>query len=145
MRRALLTGLWTCLLTTSAQAAPLDVDGLWIASSRDDRVKAHVRISDCGDGTPCGRLAWIDSTGRERARNERHAVRARRPGPLIGTPILWGFAKDDRGWRGGRVYNPEDGAAFASSLSKRGADQLRVTGCLGPICETKTWIRVTHD
>lgn len=126
-----------------ALAAPLDVAGTWRAESRYGNILGHVRIADCGDGTPCGVLVWFDPTKtRERtdARNPDHTLRGR---PLIGTTLIKGFEREGRAWRRGRLYNPEDGKTFTSTLQLApNRNHLRVTGCLGPFCQTKIWTRV---
>ena len=126
-----------------ALSAPLDVSGTWRAESRYGNILGHVRITDCGDGTPCGVLVWFDPTKtRERtdARNPDHTVRGR---PLIGTILIKGFERHGPAWRRGRLYNPEDGKTFTSTLQLApDRNHLRVTGCLGPFCQTKIWTRV---
>jgi uncharacterized protein (DUF2147 family) len=126
-----------------ALSAPLDVVGTWRAESRYGNILGHVRITDCGDGTPCGVLVWFDPTRtRERtdARNPDNALRGR---PLIGTTLIEGFERQGQTWRRGRLYNPEDGKTFTSTLQLTpDRNRLRVTGCLGPFCQTKIWTRV---
>ena len=143
--RTLLFGVFAIFLSAAAQAAPLDVEGTWIAPNRDGRIKSHVRISDCGDGTPCGVLVWLDSNANGRTLDERNPDKSLRHRPLIGVPILSSFARHGSTWRRGRLYNPEDGMSFACSLTLDPAGQLLVTGCLGPLCQTKIWRRVDND
>lgn len=130
-------------VSSPAFSAPLDVVGTWRAESRYGNILGHVRIADCGDGTPCGVLVWFDPVKtRERtdARNPDHALRGR---PLIGTTLITGFQRQGPAWRRGRLYNPEDGKTFACTLQLApDRNHLLVTGCLGPFCQTKTWTRV---
>lgn len=130
-------------VSVPAPSAPLDVAGTWTAESRYGNIFGHVRISDCGDGTPCGALVWFDparTRQRTDARNPDHTLRAR---PLIGTRLITGFERQGPAWRRGRLYNPEDGTTFACTLQLApDRNHLRVTGCLGPFCQTKIWTRV---
>jgi uncharacterized protein (DUF2147 family) len=121
-----------------ANAARLDVDGVWLTADLD----GHVEIRDCGDATPCGRLVWYHPSKRGGPLDARNLVAGLRQRPLIGVPIFWNFERKGNGWAGGNIYNPEDGKTFKSRLRLSENDQLIVTGCLGPACITRRWTRV---
>ncbi|MBL1436462.1 MAG: DUF2147 domain-containing protein [Rhodobacteraceae bacterium] len=114
--------------------------GLW----RTARHGALVEITDCGNTTPCGALAWASAPvfegNTQDIRNRNLALRER---PLLGVPILWGFAPDGTGWQNGGVYNPEDGKTFRAKLQLLSKYELRVTGCFGPLCRSQIWTRLT--
>ena len=126
-----------------ALAAPLDVVGTWRAESRNGNIQGHVRIADCGNGTPCGVLVWFDPNSTHERKDARNPDQTRHGRSLIGTMLVHGFERQGSAWRRGRLYNPEDGKTFACTL-QLAPDQnhLRVTGCLGPFCQTKVWTRV---
>lgn len=134
--------LATALLAVTqvpALAEPLaEITGTW----RTVRHGALVRIGDCGNRTPCGWLVWAPETYLQGIihdiRNRDPSKRAR---PLIGVPILYGFAPQPPGWRDGRLYNPDDGKTFTAHLHPLSPDRLRVTGCLGPLCRSQVWTR----
>ncbi len=61
--------------------------------------------------------------------------------------MLWDFkpAEGERGaWDGGRIYNPEDGETYRSTMTLDGNGTLRVRGYVGaPIFgRSQTWTRV---
>lgn len=121
-----------------AVARPYDVYGLWLSAAKD----GHIEIRDCGDGTPCGNLVWVDPAKADThldVRNRDPSLRSRK---LIGTPIIRGFEPAPIGWKGGEIYNPEDGKTFAASLEKLPNGSLKVKGCLGPLCRTNIWTPV---
>ena len=121
--------------TVCAETDVHNVFGLWVSAAGD----GHIAVKDCGDGTPCGTLVWVDPSSTDThldARNPDPELRSR---PLIGTPIIWGFSAGKRRWQGGRIYNPEDGTSFRSTLKRRVDGTLEVRGCLGPICRTNIW------
>jgi uncharacterized protein (DUF2147 family) len=127
----------------SAEAVD-DLAGQW----RTVRHGALVEITDCGDGTPCGALVWVDDTiSRGHSRDVRNLNSNLRGRPLIGIPILWGFLPngddwpDGDGWHNGRLYNPDDGKDFRAHLQLLSPTQLRVTGCFGPFCRSQIWTR----
>ncbi|MGB0907388.1 MAG: DUF2147 domain-containing protein [Maricaulaceae bacterium] len=127
-----------CLMPLSAQASPHDVYGLWVSEAKD----GHIEISDCGDGTPCGKLVWIDPAKADTAldlRNKDAGLRAR---PLLDVPIIWDFKRAKKGWKAGKIYNPEDGKTFRARVKAKDADHLQVKGCLGLICIANIWTRV---
>lgn len=104
---------------------------------------ALVEIKSCTNRSPCGFLAWVDHSVSQGIttdiRNPNPALRSR---PLIGVPIIWGLRRDGPGWKGGRVYNPETGQTFRSSMQPVSDRKLRVTGCWGPLCRSEIWVRV---
>ncbi|PQA88001.1 DUF2147 domain-containing protein [Hyphococcus luteus] len=129
-------------------AGPAGANGLAAIAGdwRTVRHGAEVRITDCGDGSPCGFLVSVDdeiSGGRSRDENNRDpALRGR---PLDGLPILWGYSRNEDGWRDGRLYNPETGQTFRSAMDLVARDRLRVKGCLGPFCRTQVWTRIADS
>lgn len=138
-----LTGLMTLALAVcsgpaSASEGP-EIMGDW----RTVRHSAEVRIEDCGDGSPCG---FLISAGQDIVRGRTHDEHNRDPElrhrRLNGLPILWGYSRKAEGWRNGRLYNPETGQTFRSSLNLISSDRLRVKGCLGPFCREQTWTRI---
>lgn len=135
-------GLALALLMLAGPAGAENLGGL-AGDWRTVRHGAHVVIGDCGDGTPCGHLVAIDpAVGGGRTHDDKNHDPALRGRPLDGLPILWGYAFEDGRWREGRLYNPDTGQTFRSTLDLVDPDRLRVTGCWGPFCRTQTWTRI---
>ncbi len=128
------------LAAASGQAAPYPV-GHW----RTQMQGALVEIKICADHSPCGFLAWVDRSVSHGittdVRNPDPALRSR---PLVGVPIIWGLHSSGASWEGGRVYNPETGQIFRSSMRAISDQRLRVTGCWGPLCRSETWVRAEN-
>ena len=118
-----------------------DLTGTW----RTVRHGALVTITDCGNGSPCGGLEQVSTAitngHTTDIRNPNATLRTR---PLIGVPILWGFASGTEGWRNGHLYNPDDGKTFRAYLRLLSPNELRVTGCLGPFCRSQIWTRISN-
>jgi len=125
----------------SASASPHDVFGLWLSEAKD----GHINISDCGDGTPCGTLVWVDPTTTDTTLDARNKDRDLRSRSLVGVPIIWGFERTKNGWKAGQIYNPEDGKTFGARVKRQDVDQLEVKGCLGFMCITNIWTRVSLE
>jgi len=135
----LITFLLYHLVLGTANAKDVDeLTGLW----RTVRHGALVEIVDCGNATPCGLLASASEAAPKGTTNDiRNRNPALRERPLIGVPILWGFRRNNAGWKSGRIYNPEDGKTFRAKLRLLSKNELRVTGCLGPLCRSQIWTR----
>ncbi len=135
-------GLLLIALLTAATGPSTPVPaGRW----RTQMQGALVDIRDCADRSPCAFLVWVDqSIARGITTDVRNPDRALRSRPLIGVPIVWGLRPSETGWAGGRVYNPETGQTFRSSMQSISDRRLRVTGCWGPLCRSEIWVRVDH-
>jgi len=104
----------------------------------------HVEIADCGDGTPCGTLVWVQTDQNIETPLDiynKDPELAKRP--LIGSQMLYGFKSKKSKWKGGKIYNAADGKTYGSSLKRIDEDTLQVKGCVGPICQKQIWTRVT--
>lgn len=97
-----------------------------------------VVIADCGDGSPCGRVAWIDPTAMEPGQTPQTAL-TQAGDPVLGLLMLEGFDKKRKDWRGGTIYDPENDKSYASRLKRMTDGRLQVKGCIGPICQTQVW------
>ena len=118
--------LGAMVLSGAARAAdPMDPRGLWL------RQEGGVQFSfyDCGEGLLCAKVVAADNP-EDRAG--------------IGTVILRGAKKVAANeWRG-TLYNADDGKSYDSHIGLTGPDELRVEGCVGPLCGGETWIRTTR-
>ncbi|MEP3891319.1 MAG: DUF2147 domain-containing protein [Hellea sp.] len=125
-------------VSVPAGASPHDVFGLWASEAKD----GHVEISDCGNGTPCGVLVWVDPEKGGATLDVRNNNKDLRKRPLIGVPIIWNFQRSKKGWRSGRIYNPEDGKVFTAHVRRQDENHLKVKGCLAVVCITNIWTRL---
>jgi len=139
--KSLFLFLLSVALPIGGHADPYDVYGLWLSEAKD----GHIEISDCGDGSPCGILVWVAPEKEPTLKDDRNRDERLRDRNLIGAPVVWGYARGRSEWRGGKIYNPEDGKTFWSSMKRRSDGTLKVKGCLGPLCIANTWTRVKTD
>ncbi|MEO0549196.1 MAG: DUF2147 domain-containing protein [Pseudomonadota bacterium] len=129
-----LAGLAAIAITGVAQADSHNVFGTFVTEAGTSRVT----ITDCGDGTPCGTVAWIDPTAMEPGVTPETA-KTKAGDPVLGLLMLNGFDKKRRDWRGGTIYDPEADKSYASRLKRLDNGSLQVKGCIGPICQTQVW------
>lgn len=118
-----------------AMADGQDVHGRWLVEDGN----AVIEIADCGDGTPCGTLQWVDMSEASSDRDINNPDDELNGRPLIGMPMLWGFRKKGDSWGRGKIYDPESGKTYGSNLKRRKDGNLRVKGCVGPFCQTQVW------
>lgn len=130
-------GLAACVAMFGAAAQAEDghnVYGTFLTQAKT----STVTIEDCGDGTPCGRVSWIDPNAMEPGMTPEAAV-TEAGDPVLGLLMLQGFDKKRKDWRGGTIYDPENDKTYASRLKRLGDGRLQVKGCIGPICQTQVW------
>ncbi|MFZ2998051.1 DUF2147 domain-containing protein [Sphingobium sp.] len=123
-------------LTLPAQAAE-PVTGRWATVEG----KAIVQIAPCGREL-CGRIEKIvkPTPGRPHTdtNNPDPALRSR---PLVGLPLLTGFADAGAHWKG-TIYDPESGKSYTSKMSRNKDGTLKVQGCIAFFCKTQTWTAI---
>jgi uncharacterized protein (DUF2147 family) len=132
------------ILAAALAAAPIAraqdrVTGDWLSPSGD----AKVRIARCGESV-CGSFLWFrepldPNTGRPPLDKHNPNVELRSR-PLIGMIFLTGFKSSQDGrWTHGRVYDPRTGHWWPSRLVPTKNGDLKLEGCVGPICEGQIW------
>ncbi len=152
---AVIMALLTCGLEAqaeddgdSAKASPVaatmvkDVVGRWKTHG-----EAIVDIQPCAVETTtsiCGVLVWFEELETEPGpvldkKNNDEALQDR---PLQGITLLGGFEEKDKGWRKGWIYDPESGVTYKSKLTRLDESELKVEGCVGPICKKFIWTRI---
>ena len=122
------------LAGTAAAQDTHDVFGTFLTQEQT----STVTIEDCGDGSPCGRVSWIDPDAMEPGQTPETAL-TKAGEPVIGLLMLQGFDKRRKDWRGGTIYDPENDKTYSSRLKRRDDGRLEVKGCIGPICQTQVW------
>lgn len=130
MKRALtlLAAVLGAAASARAEAGPAGLAGEWWTPG----FNARVRIEPCGNNM-CGRIVWLwDETARTVADKRE----------LLGRLVIDRMQSAEPGyWRGGRLYNPEDGRDYKGSLHLQSASRLVVDGCVLFVCQTQVWRR----
>ena len=134
MRRYVSLCLAAAAMSASAFASPLNVFGTWVTEAGS----SHIQIADCGDGTPCGTVVWIDQASL-RPGDLAATVTDAKGNRVLGLKMLYGFKQKSSDWRSGTIYDPEAGKTYGSRLKQRSDGTLEVKGCIGPICQTQVW------
>lgn len=121
----------------TATVNSLDVHGLWYTPDRN----SIVAIGDCGDGTPCGTVAWVDPEHGGMSHDEHNPDDDLRGREMVGITLLHSFEEQQGSWRSGAIYNPKDGRTYRAKIELLSEDALAVSGCLGPVCKKLIWER----
>jgi uncharacterized protein (DUF2147 family) len=120
-----------------AVADPKSPLGEWITEDGQGRV----RIRSCGRAL-CGVVSSADPNDTDR-HNPDASERNR---PLLGLPVLIDMkpARSNR-WEG-QIYNAKNGKTYASNISLKNPDLLRVEGCVfgGLFCGGQDWTRAKN-
>jgi len=128
----------TLLSATTAFAA--DITGVWATPSDNGRVQ----IYRCGDGI-CGKLVDADQIRTNPNQTDYYNKNASQRGRKVkGLVLFAGYTGGPSEWKGGQIYDPKTGDTGRSGKIKMtSGDSLDVKGCLGPICRTQHWKRVS--
>lgn len=128
-------------MTGLAGAALADggANGIWKLESG----KVTVRIGPCGEalcGVIVGLAKPLNKEGKPKMDKE-NPDRSLRTRPLMGLTILSNMKPtSDNEWLG-TIYNADDGHTYTSRMRLEG-NVMKVKGCVGPFCKTKTFNRV---
>jgi uncharacterized protein (DUF2147 family) len=134
MKRILATAFAASIWAGAASADTLNVFGTY----RTQAGTSHIHIADCGDGSPCGKVVWLDAAALPTGESPESITDAK-GARLMGMKLLQGFQRKAKDWRGGTIYDPENGKTYDSRLKRRTDGSLEVKGCIGPICQTQVW------
>lgn len=130
--RPFLTAVSLAVLAGSAHAAPGATPiGLW----QNPKGTIAVQTQACGP-LLCGHIVWAGPQAIADAR-------AAGVPSLVGIELLSDYRASGTGRWTGKVYIPDVGHRFYSTIELRNANSLRISGCIlgGLICKHQDWTR----
>jgi len=133
----LLSGATLFAPSLASAGSPHDVFGVWLVESKD----AKIKVTDCGDGSPCGTMIWVDAPEGEMPVDDKNPDESLRSRPMIGIKMIYGFSRKSKGWKKGKIYNPSDGKTYKSTINLQDDGRLQVKGCVGPFCQSQYWTK----
>ena len=125
------------LISINASANPHDVFGVFYTKDKGSKIQ----ISDCGDGSPCGKVIWVNPETIEDGLSA-HDLKSKSGEAILGLEIVKGFEKKNKDWRGGTIYDPGKDKTYASRMKKLDNGNLEVKGCISFFCLTQIWVEV---
>jgi len=134
--------LFASLLITAANATANshDVFGTFYTEDKGSKIE----ISDCGDGSPCGKIIWVNPNTIEEGLSPED-LKSKAGDPILGLEIVNGFSRKKKDWRGGTIYDPGKDKRYASRMKKLENGSLEVKGCISFFCVTQIWVEVAED
>ncbi len=130
--------LSAALAAAATPALAADIVGRWRTPTNGE-----IEIYKCGAAL-CGRLLhtprFATNPNLTDQNNKDEAKRGRK---LKGLTLLEGFSGGPTEWKGGRLYNPEDGNTYTGEITVVDAATLKLKGCVvAPLCKTQVWKRM---
>jgi uncharacterized protein (DUF2147 family) len=132
-----IAGLFSVVLSGLALAEG-GASGVW----RLDSGKVTVRIAPCG-ASLCGAIVGLakplNKQGQPKV-DRKNPSKSLRNRPLIGLTILANMKPAGENKWQGTIYNADDGRTYSSYMDISG-NNMKVKGCVGPICKTMVFVR----
>jgi uncharacterized protein (DUF2147 family) len=126
-----------CLVATPALAAD-PVEGDWQVGGH---VLVHISPCVAAPNELCGLIIAApngpDGHPDRDSNNPDPKLRSR---PIVGVALIRGFRRAEAGrWVGGKIYDPDSGKTYASTLQIAPTGALRVEGCVLVFCQRQVW------
>ncbi|MGO9357504.1 MAG: DUF2147 domain-containing protein [Xanthobacteraceae bacterium] len=138
-----LTGPLLAVLAPSARAAEATPHGVWLTQAGD----ARVQVSRCGTDL-CGKVVWlkepIDPATHKPQVDDKNRNPSLRNRPIVGLQLFIGMKPAGPNSWSGQIYNADNGQIYESTVTVVDAGRLEVRGCVGVLCGSETWSRVSH-
>lgn len=139
MTRIKIASIAIFALIGTARVLAAEPTGLWLTGDGESKI----RITACGTKL-CGMLAWLkapnDAAGQP-LRDDNNSDPALRARPMLGLPLFQGLSRSADQWTG-KIYNPEDGKMYDSTLVVTGPDTAEIQGCVAVVlCQTEKLTR----
>lgn len=129
MRLTVLTALTGILLGVATLSAAGSAIGTWQTGPDKKGQVAHVKVTRC-DHALCGRIVRAYDSQGHRITTEN-----------VGKRVFWDMTPVGDGKYRGRAWVPAYDREYAAKM-KLNDDRLKVSGCLGPFCQSQIWARV---
>jgi uncharacterized protein (DUF2147 family) len=138
-----------------AAAQADDIVGVWATDPEGEGGQAHIEIFK-EKGTYHGRIVWLEEPvylpdndegmppGNAKVDNN-NPDEDLRDRPIIGLQIMQGFSwAGDGEWKGGTIYDPDNGKTYKCKMRLDDDDVLHVRGFIGfsLLGRTSEWTRV---
>ena len=119
-----------------------NIFGYWLTSG------SIVEIENCNNQV-CGKIVTVfveDGVDPESILDDNNKDKSLRKRTIIGIDLLSEFEiknKDQKTFKGGRIYDPRSGNSYKSNLYLNDNGILKVEGCLAFMCDGEEWQPLT--
>lgn len=121
-----MTGMVAGLGTATSAEPAL---GIWQTQADKKGQIAHVEVTRC-DGALCGDIVRTYDSDGKRITTEN-----------VGKRVFWNVMPTGEQEYSGRAWVPAHDREYAAKMHLDD-DRLKVSGCLGPVCQSQVWARV---
>lgn len=149
-----LLALFLLAFAASAEIQGDSIAGIWLTAPADGG-QSHIEIVE-ENRTFSGKIVWLELPtypaddeegmgGQERI-DRRNPDPKRRRDPILGLALLSGFTYEGDGlWKGGTIYDPNNGKTYKCQMRLGQDDVLDVRGYIGVpwIGRSTRWTRVS--
>jgi uncharacterized protein (DUF2147 family) len=141
----LLTALAAIILLSNniiAQTKADDIAGIWLTNGDEP---AKIQIYKSGDKF-YGKIIWLKNPNDNGVpkTDKNNPDKTRRTNPIVGLAMLSGFKfNNDDAWKGGVIYDPQNGKTYSCNISLKDKNSLKVRGYIGIslLGRTEVWSR----
>lgn len=122
-----------------------DIIGIWLTGGKEP---AKIQVYKSGKKF-YGKIIWLKNpteNGKQRM-DANNPDKKKQGNPIVGLIILSDFKFDgDDEWRGGDIYDPENGKTYSCYMYLKNGNTLKVRGYVGLSLfgRTETWTRVNR-
>ena len=119
-----------------------NIFGYWLTSG------SIVEIENCNNQV-CGKIVTVfveEGVDPESILDENNKDKSLRKRTIVGIDLLSEFEiknKDQKTFKGGRIYDPRSGNSYKSNLYLNDNGILKVEGCLAFMCDGEEWQPLT--
>jgi uncharacterized protein (DUF2147 family) len=127
---------------TKAQNKADDIVGIWLTSGNEP---AKIQIYKSNDKF-YGKIIWLknpNDNGVPKV-DKNNPDKTKKTNPIIGLSLLSGFKfNGDDAWKGGNIYDPQNGKTYSCNISLKDNNTLKVRGYIGIslLGRTEVWAR----
>lgn len=129
MRLAFLIAITGMIIGLGTVASAERALGTWQTQPDKKGQIAHVEVTQC-DSALCGKIVRAYDSDGNRITTEN-----------VGKRVFWNMTPTGGGEYRGRAWVPAHDREYAARMDLSG-DRLKVSGCLGPLCQSQVWARV---
>ncbi|MGI3210357.1 DUF2147 domain-containing protein [Roseovarius tibetensis] len=130
MRSMFLTALMGIFTTFGTVVSAEPALGTWQTEADKKGQVAHVEVTRC-DKALCGEIVRTYDSEGQRITTEN-----------VGKRVFWDVTPTGDGEYRGRAWVPAHDREYAARMDLKGKDRLKVSGCVGPLCQSQMWARV---
>lgn len=120
-----------------------EITGVWVTADGDGHIEITIEDDELN-----GVIIWAEDMyeddGETLVKDTNNPDPDLRDQPIKGLKIIWGFSYSDGEWRGGRVYDPENGREYRGRIRLEEDGTLRLRGYVGisAFGRTERWTRL---